>query len=98
VTDTPGELRDGRHLEFRTEKKRNSAAEKAANTFALEVLFGEAGIQPFVGLERDAEIAQMAREVGISPGVAVHQMHRKRLLDYKFGNRLLFELSGSFTT
>jgi addiction module HigA family antidote len=94
LNDPRGEM----HLEYRTEKKRNTAAEKSANTFAMDVLFGDAGIQPFAGLTQDAEIAEVARQVGISPGVAVLQMHRKRFLDYEFGNRLCVDLSGTFST
>jgi HTH-type transcriptional regulator / antitoxin HigA len=93
LNDPRGEM----HLEYSTEKKRNSAAEKAANGFAMDVLFGESGIEPFAGLLQDKQIAAAARQLGISPGVAVHQMHRRRLLDYKFGNRLCVDLAGTFT-
>jgi HTH-type transcriptional regulator/antitoxin HigA len=93
LNDPRGEM----HLEYSTEKKRNSAAEKAANKFAMDVLFGEAGIEPFDGLTRDHEIRETARRLGIAPGVAVHQMHRRRLLDYRFGNRLCVDLAGTFT-
>jgi HTH-type transcriptional regulator/antitoxin HigA len=93
LNDPRGEM----HLEYSTERKRNSAAEKAANAFAMDVLFGESGIEPFVGLTRDGAIADAARRLGISPGVAVHQMHRRRLLDYQFGNRLCVDLAGTFT-
>ena len=51
LNDPRGEM----HLEYSTEKKRNSAAEKAANAFAMDVLFGEPGIEPFEGLTRDRE-------------------------------------------
>lgn len=93
LNDPRGEM----HVEYSTEKKRNSAAEKGANAFAMEILFGEAGVSQFSGLSYDREIADKAREIGIAPGVAVHQMHRRRLLDYKFGNRLCVDLAGSFT-
>lgn len=76
------------HVEYSTSKKRNTAAEQGANKFALDVLFGPNGLEPFRGLSRDVDIRDAARRVGISPGVAVHQMHRKRLLDYSFGNGL----------
>lgn len=52
---------------------------------------------PFRGLTYDREIAAKAREISIAPGVAVHQMHRRRLLDYKFGNRLCIDLTGTST-
>lgn len=91
--DPRGEM----HLEYSSEKKRNSEAEKAANKFALDTLFGEAGISPFEGLTRLSEIAGTARQLGISPGVAVHQMHRRRLLSYGFGNGLCVDLAGTFT-
>ena len=92
LNDPRGEM----HLEYSTEKKRNSAAEKSANAFAMDVLFGESGIDPFDGLTRERDIADVARRLGIAPGVAVHQMHRRRLLDYRFGNRLCIDLAGTF--
>ncbi|WP_045821459.1 HigA family addiction module antitoxin [Williamsia herbipolensis] len=92
LNDPRGEM----HLEFKTEKKRSSAAEKGANQFAFETLFGAGGIEPFQGLTRDGDIVRAARQVGISPGVAVHQMHRRRLLDYRFGNNLCVDLKGTF--
>ncbi len=75
--------------------ERISAAEKAANGFALDALFGDAGLQPFKELSSDRDIAEMARRIGVSPGVAVHQMHRRRMLDYDRGNRLFVDLSGT---
>ncbi|WP_255795044.1 HigA family addiction module antitoxin [Mycobacteroides abscessus] len=93
LNDPRGEM----HLEYKTEKKRTSVAEKGANQFAFETLFGEDGIEPFRGLTHNVDIVRTARQVGISPGVAVHQMHRKRLLDYRFGNNLCVDLKGSFT-
>lgn len=93
LNDPRGEM----HVEYSTEKKRSTAAEKGANAFAMEILFGEAGVSQFRGLSYDREIADKAREIGIAPGVAVHQMHRRRLLDYSFGNRLCMDLAGSFT-
>lgn len=92
LNDPRGEM----HLEYKTEKRRTSAAEKGANQFALEALFGEDGIAPFEGLTRDSDIVQVARRVGISPGVAVHQMHRKRLLEYCRGNNLCVDLKDTF--
>ncbi len=80
------------HVEYTTEKKRNSAAERAANAFALETLFGDAGLAPFEGLQRDGDIARVAREIGISPGLAVFQLHRRRLLPYAWGNGLCVEV------
>lgn len=93
LNDPRGEM----HLEYSTEKKRNSAAERGANQFAMDILFGEAAMEPFIGLTSDRAIAATARSIGISPGVAVHQMHRRRLLDYKFGNRLCIDLAGTFS-
>lgn len=92
LNDPRGEM----HVEYRTEKKRNSAAETAANAFAMELLFGPDGLAPFRGLSRDREIVQKAQEVGVAPGVAVHQMHRRRLLDYSYGNKLCVDLAGTF--
>ncbi|SLB51714.1 HigA family addiction module antidote protein [Mycobacteroides abscessus subsp. bolletii] len=93
LNDPRGEM----HLEYSTAKKRESAAEKAANAFAMDVLFGDSGIDPFHGLTRDHEIASAAKQLGISPGVAVHQLHRRRLLSYKFGNGLCVDLAGTFS-
>ncbi|KKF02794.1 HigA family addiction module antitoxin [Mycolicibacterium obuense] len=93
LNDPRGEM----HLEYTTEKKRNTDAEKSANKFAMDVLFGESGIEPFAGLTRDSDIARTARQVGIAPGVAVFQMHRRRLLHYRDGNRLCVDLAGTFT-
>jgi addiction module HigA family antidote len=93
LNDPRGEL----HLEFSTEKKRNTAAEKNANAFARDLLFGEGGLEAFNGLSSDRDIERAARELGISPGVAVHQMHRTRRLDYAHGNRLCVDLGGTFT-
>lgn len=93
LNDPRGEM----HLEYKTEKKRNSAAEKSANAFAMDVLFGETGIAPFEGLTRDREIADAAGQLGLAAGVAVHQMHRRRLLGYEYGNRLSVDLAGTFT-
>jgi len=93
LNDPRGEM----HVEYSTEKKRNTAAEKGANAFAMNLLFGEAGVSQFRGLTYDRDIAAKAREVGIAPGLAVHQMHRCRLLDYRFGNRLCVDLADTFT-
>ncbi|WP_022878727.1 HigA family addiction module antitoxin [Microbacterium sp. B19] len=93
LNDPRGEM----HLEYSTDKKRTSAVEAAANAFAMKVLFGEQELAPFRGLTHDDEIAQKAHEIGIAPGVAVHQMHRRRLLDYRFGNKLCVDLSGTYT-
>lgn len=93
LNDPRGEM----HLEYSTEKKRNTAAERGANKFAMDLLFGDEGIDPFVGLASDREIRHAANDLGIAPGVAVHQMHRRRLLPYGYGNRLCQDLSGTFT-
>ncbi|KSU65672.1 HigA family addiction module antitoxin [Arthrobacter sp. NIO-1057] len=85
------------HLEYSTEKQRGTATEKSANEFAKNVLFGAEGLAPFHGMTNDAQIATKAREMGIAPGVAVHQMHRRRMLDYKYGNSLFVNLDGTFT-
>lgn len=87
-----GDPRGEIHVEFTSTKKRNSHAEKQANQFAMSTLFGEAGLEPFKGLERDGDIRRVAREVGISPGLAVFQLHRSRLLDYGWGNDLCVDL------
>lgn len=93
LNDPRGEM----HVEYSTQNKRNSAAEKSANDFAYKTLFGPQGLSPFKSLTRDHEIANAARKVGIAPGVAVHQMHRKKMLDYRYGNQLCVDLTGTFT-
>lgn len=93
LKDPRGEM----HLEYSTERERNTAAEKAANAFAMDVLFGEPGMKPFSGLTQDRDIARAAKQLGVAPGVAVHQMHRRRMLGYQYGNRLSVDLSGTFT-
>ncbi|KUM36486.1 HigA family addiction module antitoxin [Arthrobacter sp. EpRS71] len=93
LNDPRGEM----HLEYSTEKKRTGAAEKAANKFALETLLGEEGLAELSGLTRDGEIAAAANRIGVSPGVAVHQMHRRRMLSYQYGNRLCVDLAGTFS-
>lgn len=91
-----GDPRGEMHLEYSSEKKRNSAAERNANAFAMDVLFGPDGLARFSGLTRDRDIAAAAQELGIAPGVAVHQLHRRRMLPYQFGNQLFENLSGTF--
>lgn len=93
LNDPRGEM----HLEYTTEKKRNSAAEKNANLFALETLFGEDGPDTLRGLTTDRDIAAQARRIGVAPGVAVHQMHRRRWLSYSYGNSLYMDLSNTFS-
>lgn len=83
------------HLEYSNEKQRNTEAEKKANQFAAGVFFGPSGLTPFEGLTSDRDIIATAKQVGVSPGVAVHQMHRRRMLDYSYGNRLCIELKGT---
>lgn len=83
------------HVEYSTERKRTSAAERAANQFALETLFGPEGLAPFAGLSRDGEIRETAARVGVAPGVAVLQMHRRRTLPYAWGNKLFVDIGTS---
>lgn len=91
-----GDPRGEMHFEFSTEKKRDSSAERAANRFAETVLLGDSGIEPFRGLTRDRQIKATAERTGIAPGVAVHLLHRNRMLDYSYGNSLYVDLSGTF--
>ncbi|MGW8483548.1 HigA family addiction module antitoxin [Microbacterium sp. NPDC055903] len=94
LNDPRGEM----HVEYSTEKKRNTAAEKGANAFATEILFGgDDVVEQFRGLSYDREIERKAREIGIAPGLAVHQMHRRRWLAYNYGNRLCVDLTGTYT-
>ena len=92
LNDPRGEL----HIEYSTERKRNSAAETGANKFAMKTLFGPDQLEPFRGLTRDSDIAATAKEMGVAPGVAVQQLHRKRWLDYRCGNKLFVDIADSF--
>lgn len=92
LNDPRGEM----HLEYSTERKRNSSAERSANAFAMDALFGEKGVEHFRGLTRDRDIVAAAREAGLAPGVVVHQLHRKRNLDYSYGRSLSVDLAGTF--
>ncbi len=74
--------RGSQHVEYSTNKKRSSAAETAANKFAYQTLFGAAGISPWDGVTGSAQVASIARQVGVSPGVAVHQLRRRQKLAY----------------
>ena len=67
--------------------------EKAANEFARKVLFGPQGMSAFHGLTRSRDIKDVARRIGVSPGVAVNEMHRKRMLDYNQCNDLLVDVA-----
>lgn len=93
LNDSRGEL----HLEYSTERKRNTAAEKAANTFAADTLFGSEGLARFTGLTYDRELRIAAQAAGVSPGVAVFMLHRKRLLDYSYGNKICKELEPAYS-
>ena len=68
--------------------------EKAANAFAQKTLFGSEGLRPFKGLTRSMDIKYVAQSIGVSPGVAVVAMHKKRMLDYGYGNDLMVDLVG----
>lgn len=74
-------------------KRQQQAEEKAANDFAKNALFGGAGLSPFHGLTRSADIKRVAKEVGVSPGVAVAAMHKHRMLPYSYGNDLLVDVT-----
>lgn len=93
LNDPRGEI----HVEFSTERKRNTTAEKAANQFARDTLFGTYWLEPFRGLTQDRDIRDTAYRVGVSPGVAVHQMHRARQLPYDYGNTLTVDLEAVFS-
>ena len=88
LNDPRGEM----HLEYTNPAKRETAAEKGANKFAWETLFGPAELRPFRGLKEDRDIARVAAQVGISPGVAVARMHQRRQLDRDQGHRLTAKL------
>lgn len=84
--------RGSQHFEYTTVKKRSSAAETSANKFAYETLFGSSGIAPWGTETRPREVARIAREVGVSPGVAVHQLRRRQRLQYWQCTDLLINL------
>ncbi|MPV36294.1 HigA family addiction module antitoxin [Georgenia subflava] len=88
LNDPRGEL----HVEYSTKKMRTSVAERSANQFALDTLFGPEGLAPFSDLRYDREIRDTAARIGVAPGVAVQQMHRNRILDYSRGNRLFVDV------
>lgn len=94
LNDPRGEV----HLEYSTERKRNTAAEKNANAFAMSTLFGEEELAPFHGLTNDRHIASKSREVGVAPGLAVFMLRRRRKLPYNYGGKLMVELTPAFTT
>ena len=73
-------------------QKADKPNEKRANEFARRELFGPEGLGSFRGLTRKADIVRVAKAVGVSPGVAVNEMHRKRMLDYGWCNDLLVDV------
>ena len=88
-------LNDGKHVirvNSDDEGKSRNPDERAANNFAKETLFGPGGLGSFYGLRSSESIRSAAEEAGICPGVAVVEMHRKRMLDYKYGNDLLLDI------
>src|SRR5690606_34909670 len=48
--------RDSLHVEYANAQKRTSEAERAANTFAMDTLFGPGGLTPFRNLTTNEEI------------------------------------------
>jgi hypothetical protein len=66
--------------------------ERAADAFATEALFGKEGLGPFERLERDEDIVTAAERAGVSPGVAVGEMRRRRMLGRGRGTKLLVNL------
>lgn len=74
------------------ESGNGSQDEKAANNFAKDTLFGQGGLSIFHGLTTTQSIEEAARAAGICPGVAIVEMHRKRMLDYRYGNNLLSDI------
>lgn len=93
LNDPRGEM----HVEYPTERKRNTAAEKAANAFAMKTLLGEDELAPFRGQTSDRDIASTSRSLGISPGLAVLLMRRKRYIPYSYGSRLTVDLQPDFS-
>ena len=74
------------------DRKGEKPSEKGANEFARYTLFGPEGLSSFHGLTRKADIIRVAKDIGVSPGVAVNEMHRKRMLDYRWCNGLLVDI------
>ena len=87
--------RGSQHFEYTTKRKRTSAAETGANKFAYDTLFGPAGISPWGDLPQPRDVARIAREVGVSPGVAVHQLRRRQKLQYWQCTNLMVDLGGA---
>lgn len=88
-------LTDGRRsirVDSDSEGGNGGQDERAANSFARKTLFGQGGLGNFHGLTTSQSIKEAARVVGVCPGVAVVEMHRKRMLDYKSGNDLLSDI------
>ena len=73
-------------------EKQKEREERTANSFAKRTLFGDAGMSSFYGLSKPAEIRRAAKQIGVSPGVAVVAMHKKRMLPYDCGNALLVDV------
>lgn len=88
LNDPRGEM----HLEYTDTKRRETDAEKGANKFAWNLLFGPDELRPFRGLTEDRDIAAMAAHIGVSSGVAVARMHQRQQLQRHQGHRLTTEL------
>lgn len=84
--------RAGGALGLKKTRKQKQEEEKQANAFAKKALFGNAGLSPFHDLTRSHEIREAANRVGVSPGVAVVAMRKKKMLDYSWGNDLLVDV------
>lgn len=85
LNDPRGEM----HLDFKDEATRNTAAEKSANNFAWDTLFGPKRLKPFHNLSLDQDIERVVSQAGVPIGVAVMQMRRSTLLERNRGHRLI---------
>ena len=85
--------RDGGAFGLSKTAKQKAIEEKAANAFAKNALFGSAGLSSFHGLMHSDDIRLAARRIGVSPGVAVVAMHKKKMLPYNYGNDLLVDVT-----
>lgn len=84
---------------FETENNKNTRThEKVANAFARKTLFQAKDLNNFYGLHWPEDIERKAKEIGICPGLAVYEMHKQHILDYKYGNKLIKNLSIPFAS
>jgi HTH-type transcriptional regulator / antitoxin HigA len=66
---------------------RNSAAEKEADSFAVETLFSRVGVHALDGVAANKfDIARLAKRAGISPGIVVGQLQQRERIPFNHFN------------